>query len=94
MAHVIELMMAAYDLTGNAAYLHRADHFGRLAVDLFLDEASPLPKITVTATLHDSWDDRETVDCRATLKPGARTLVAYDSSEKQFIRGLMSARPV
>ncbi len=46
MAHAIRLMMVAHDLTGNTAYLHRADHFGRLAVDLFLDETSPLPKIT------------------------------------------------
>jgi hypothetical protein len=44
--NAMQLMLSAHDLTGNAAYLHRADHFGRLAVDLFLDEASPLPKFT------------------------------------------------
>lgn len=62
MAHAIELMMVAYDLTGNVAYLHRADHLGRLAVDLFLDEASPLPKITS----HDDFYEIESVTAPST----------------------------
>ncbi len=45
-ANAIRLMLAAHELTGNLAYLHRADHFADLAVDLFLDDASPLPKLT------------------------------------------------
>lgn len=57
MAYSIRLMMVAYDLTGNAAYLHRGDHFGRLAVDLFVDEKSPLPKITS----HDDFYEIESV---------------------------------
>ena len=57
MSHAIELMMVAHSLTGNAAYLHRADHFGRLAVDLFVDEASPLPKFTS----HDDFYEIESV---------------------------------
>ncbi len=65
MANAIRLMLAAHELTGNAAYLHRADHFGRLAVDLLLDDASPLPKIasqddfyeieSVTTPSTDAW---------------------------------------
>lgn len=61
-AHAIELMMVAYELTGNAAYLHRAGHFGRLAVDQFLDEASPLPKITS----HDDFYEIESVTAPST----------------------------
>jgi hypothetical protein len=45
-ANAMRLMLAAHELTGNLAYLHRADHFADLAVDLFLDDASPLPKLT------------------------------------------------
>jgi len=56
MAYAIRLLLAAHDLTGNLAYLHRADHFGHLAVDLFLDETSPLPKIT-------SHDDFYEIEC-------------------------------
>ena len=48
------------------AYLHRADHFARLAVDMFLDDTSPLPKFdtavipstrvgSVTAPSSDVW---------------------------------------
>jgi len=57
MANAIRLMLAAHDHTGNAAYLHRADHFGQLAVELFLDDASPLPKITS----HDDYYEIESV---------------------------------
>ena len=64
-ANAIRLMLAAHELTGNTAYLHRADHFSRLAVDMFLDDTSPLPKLTsqddfyevesVTAPSSDVW---------------------------------------
>ncbi len=64
-ANAIRLMLAAHELTGNPAYLHRAEHFSRLAVDMFLDDTSPLPKITsqddfyevesVTAPSSDVW---------------------------------------
>jgi hypothetical protein len=62
MAYAIELMFAAYDLTGNAAYLHRADHFGHLAVDLLPDDVSPLPKITS----HDDFYEIERVTGHST----------------------------
>jgi hypothetical protein len=64
-ANAIRLMFAAHELTGNSAYLHRADHFARLAVDMFFDDTSPLPKFTsqddfyevesVTAPSSDVW---------------------------------------
>jgi hypothetical protein len=57
MANAIRLMLAAHELTDNAAYLHRADHFGQLAVDLLLDDTSPLPKITS----HDNFYEIESV---------------------------------
>jgi len=62
MSDAIALMFAAYDLTGNAAYLHRAEHFGRLCVDMFLDESSPLPKITS----HDDFYEIERVTAKST----------------------------
>jgi len=46
MAYAIRLLLAAHELSGNDAYLQRADQFGRLAIKLFVDEASLLPKIT------------------------------------------------
>ena len=65
MANAMQLMLTAHELTGNAAYLHRADHFARLAVEFFLDEASPLPRLTsqddyyeiesITAPSGDVW---------------------------------------
>ena len=62
MSDAMALMFAAQDLTKNAAYLHRADHFGRLCVDLFLDEKSPLPKITS----HDDFYEIERVTGKTT----------------------------
>jgi len=38
------LMLTAHDLTGQAKYLARADRFATLAVGMFLDSDSPLPK--------------------------------------------------
>ena len=64
-ANAIRLMLAAHEMTGNTAYLHRAEHFSQLAVDMFLDDTSPLPKLTsqddfyevesVTAPSSDVW---------------------------------------
>ncbi len=62
MSDAIGLMFVAHDLTGNAAYLHRAEHFGRLCVDMFLDESSPLPKITS----HDDFYEIERVTGKST----------------------------
>jgi hypothetical protein len=45
-ASVIRLMLNSYKLTGDRKYLDRANFFGQLGIDLFLDEDSPLPKVT------------------------------------------------
>lgn len=43
---VVELLRYVYKITGNVAYLHRADQMMKLGLKLFFDETSPLPKIT------------------------------------------------
>lgn len=43
-ASVIRLMLNSYELTGDRKYLERANYFGQLGIDLFLDEDLPLPK--------------------------------------------------
>lgn len=53
LASAIDLMLNAWLLTKNPAYLDRAKHFGMLASSLFLDEASPLPKVT---SRHDWYE--------------------------------------
>jgi hypothetical protein len=45
-ASVIRLMLNSYKLTGDRKYLERANYFGQLGIDLFLDEDSSLPKAT------------------------------------------------
>ena len=44
MAEAIFLMLAAHKLTGRDYYLKRADYFGQQAVEVFLDDTSPLPR--------------------------------------------------
>jgi hypothetical protein len=43
---LIYLMVNVYDLTGDRRYLDRADYFAHRAIELFMDEPSPLPKAT------------------------------------------------
>jgi hypothetical protein len=43
---VIQLMLQAWDMTGETCYLDRARHFARLGVSLFLADGLPLPKAT------------------------------------------------
>jgi len=45
-ADVVELLRRCHNLTGNAAYLRRADAMMPMGVQLFFDEVSPLPKIS------------------------------------------------
>ncbi len=45
LAQAMDLLLKAHEQTGNPAYLHRADQFGRLAIELLLDDSSPLPRI-------------------------------------------------
>ena len=42
---VVELLRYVHTLTGDPAYLHRADQIMRLGLLLFFDDTSPLPKI-------------------------------------------------
>jgi hypothetical protein len=43
---VVALLRYCHKLTGNVAYLHRADQMMRLGLRLFFDDASPLPKMS------------------------------------------------
>ena len=44
-ADTIELFLGLYDETGDERYLDEADRLGRFAVDTFLDDTSPLPRV-------------------------------------------------
>jgi hypothetical protein len=41
---VIHLLQNANEITSEEAYLERAHHFARMALEMFFDESSPLPK--------------------------------------------------
>jgi hypothetical protein len=45
-ARVIELMINAYDLTGDKRFIERAEYFSEVGINLFLDDGLPLPKAT------------------------------------------------
>ena len=45
-AEAIELMLNSFKLTGDKRFFNRANYFGQLGIDLFLDDKSPLPKAT------------------------------------------------
>ena len=53
LAEVIDLLVATHELTGDAKYLQRADRFGRLSLELFVDATSPLPK---ASNRHDHYE--------------------------------------
>lgn len=53
LAEVNDLLVATHELTGDAKYLQRADRFGRLSLELFIDDTSPLPKAT---NRHDHYE--------------------------------------
>ena len=53
LAEVIDLLVATHELTGDAKYLQRADRFGRLSLELFIDDTSPLPK---ASNRHDHYE--------------------------------------
>jgi hypothetical protein len=53
MAESIFLMLACYKLTGQDYYLDRAEYFADQAVDIFLDDGSPLPK---ASSAHDHYE--------------------------------------
>jgi hypothetical protein len=45
-ANVIKLMLNSFELTRDQEFLERANYFGQLGIQLFLDDESPLPKVT------------------------------------------------
>ncbi len=47
------LMLVAHELTGEARYLTRAEYFATMAIGMFLDDASPLPK---ASTKNDHYE--------------------------------------
>lgn len=53
LGEVILHMIAAYELSGDERFLRRADHFGRMAIDLFVEPGSALPK---ASTRHDHYE--------------------------------------
>ena len=55
-ADVVRLLREVYRITGNRAYLHRADQIMKLGIRFFFDEESPLPKITN----FDDWYESST----------------------------------
>lgn len=50
---VIHLLLGAHELTGDARYLTRADALAAQAIDLFITDASPLPK---ASHQHDHYE--------------------------------------
>lgn len=44
--NVIRLMLNSFELTGDPKFLRRANYFGQLGIELFLDDSSPLPMAT------------------------------------------------
>jgi len=54
MAEAIFLMLAAHRLTGQDYYLKRADYFGQQAVEIFLDDSSPLPRASSEHTHYET----------------------------------------
>ena len=45
-AGVIELMLSSFELTCDQRFYKRANYFGQIGIELFLDDTSPLPKAT------------------------------------------------
>ena len=50
---VISLLLKAHELTADKRYLDRADHFGRQAVHIFIDDGKALPK---ASNRHDHYE--------------------------------------
>ena len=50
---VIELMLSAYQLTGDQRYMDRAVHFADRSIDMFFDDTCALPR---ASTMHDHYE--------------------------------------
>lgn len=53
MTEAVFLMLASYELTGQRYYMERADYFAQQAIEIFLDDSSPLPK---ASSAHDHYE--------------------------------------
>ncbi len=53
MGDAIFLMVGAYELTGDERFLNRAAYFGQLALTMFFDDDSPLPR---AISVHDHYE--------------------------------------
>lgn len=53
LASVIALMINGHSITEDEEYLERANYFGQLSIELFLDDGLPLPKAT---NQHDHYE--------------------------------------
>lgn len=78
LAHAMELLLKAYEQTGNPAYLNRANQFGRLAIQLLLDDSSPLPKMNSV----DGW--YECVEKQGASNRWLLTLLDIDAKRQKL----------
>ncbi|MCP4642970.1 MAG: hypothetical protein GY851_21165 [bacterium] len=67
----IFLLLTCHELTGEQAFLDRADHFARTAIDLFIDDTSPLPRASTANAQYESVTRADTL-MMAVLKLWAR----------------------
>ena len=53
LGNVIFLMVVSHELSGDAKYLNRADHFAEKAIEIFFDADSPLPR---ASSIHQHYE--------------------------------------
>ena len=82
---VIYLMLEAYEITGQAKYLTRAQHFARKSVELFLTD-SPLPRAT------DKHDHYEAITRADTLMMALLRLWAVENRPDLQLRLIYTDR--
>ena len=51
LADAITLLLGAHELTGDKRYMDRAEHFADMAVGMFFDSSSPLPRVVSTSKI-------------------------------------------
>ena len=85
LGHVVSLMLAAHDLTGERKYIERARHFGQMAVRLFLADG-PLPGATVKYTHYEAISGADT------LMMALLELWAHENKAEKKVRLLFSDR--
>ncbi len=79
LANAIDLMLIAHRITGDASFIERAEYFARIAKELFLDDASHLPR--VLSRQYDHYESisggpdlmRSLLDLHQALRSGSGT---------------------